>query len=237
MSTTDPERVGADIDALVRDSIDSREQRSATRVLLLSAGAAVALIAALVAALAVLHWSGAGPAELYLSPVLIIATVTLVMLLASLTLVFRRLELSDRNLALGLPEGSIRAVIALMLILLFFIMAIFLFGQVKQSSAQPRVLQGLSATAADAIPADQILARVPVSSNGQEAVYTVTLRSTVDPAVKDISGQLITTISTLVVAVSSFYFGTSAAGQARRRADADTDVSSDTTKPRPSARP
>src|SRR5580704_9374323 len=53
-----------------------------------------------------------------------------VALLASLTLVaigLSALGLSDKTQALGLPEGSIRAVIALSLTILFGIITIFLF--------------------------------------------------------------------------------------------------------------
>jgi hypothetical protein len=77
---------------------------------------------------------------------------------------------------LGLPEGSIRALIALGLILLFFILAVFLYADL------------LHGTPGNPGP------------HGSAGV--------------DIAKQLATTISTLVVAIASFYFGSSAVSQA-----------------------
>lgn len=59
-------------------------------------------------------------------------------LLAGLTLivtVFALYELADRKYALGLPDGSVRAVIALLLIVLFSTLTVFLTIRLKQTDA------------------------------------------------------------------------------------------------------
>jgi hypothetical protein len=96
--------------------------------------------------------------------------------LASLVVIFRRQGLANRDFALGLPDGSIRAIIALSLILLFAILAVFLY-----------IGQGGFGT--DSQPTD-----------GQT----------------DMAKQLVTTLSTLVVAIASFYFGSTTVEKAKR---------------------
>jgi hypothetical protein len=89
-----------------------------------------------------------------------------VALLASLTVVavvLAALNLSDPKGALGLPDGSVRALIALSLILIFTIVSVFLLWY-------------------------------PLAN-----------------AQSDLAKQILTTVSTLVVAVAGFYFGSRAA--------------------------
>ena len=60
--------------------------------------------------------------------------------LASLTcivVVFARLGLYDRSKALALPEGSIRALIALVLLIIFVIFANIVFGSLSTRRANP----------------------------------------------------------------------------------------------------
>lgn len=84
---------------------------------------------------------------------------------------YKTMGLSDLNYALGLPQGSVRAIIALSLILLFAITSNHLFNQI-----------GVGAKA-------------------------------------EFAKQLLTTISTLVVAIVGFYFGTRAVATARGAAE------------------
>ncbi len=59
--------------------------------------------------------------------------VVLVLLLTAVATLFSILELTDGKQALGLPEGSIRAVIALSLIVLFAILSIFLYNGISET--------------------------------------------------------------------------------------------------------
>ncbi|MDM0110019.1 hypothetical protein QTH97_34295 [Variovorax sp. J22R24] len=67
--------------------------------------------------------------------------------LALIAAVFQKLSLSDRTQALALPDGSIRAVIALALIVLFAIISIMLY----QSLAQPYEITPLTKEARDTV--------------------------------------------------------------------------------------
>ncbi len=138
--------------------------------------------------------------------------VTLLLYLGSVA--FHLLGLSNRNEALGLPEGSIRALIAMSLILMFAIIGISVF-QAGQAS-ETFVSEG--------VPADQLsrfdgsdvlrLVRVPATEEGAVDTFDVTVRSTMPDASHDFGLQLLTTVSTLVVAVSGFYFGSRAVNAA-----------------------
>jgi hypothetical protein len=120
---------------------------------------------------------------------------------------------------MGLPSGTIRAVIALLLIMLFFIAAIFLFNSTQNqvSTDQTRPLQGVTAERFATIPLDQIQSS-ETREEGETTVYDVVLYQ---PPVgtttsDDIAKQLITTIGTLVVAVAAFYFGANSVQAARK---------------------
>jgi hypothetical protein len=112
----------------------------------------------------------------YSLPLLIIGgVVAFLLVIGVLVLIYRRLGLTDRRFALGLPEGSIRAVIALTLILVFFVIALYMYISVANPAA------GAAAPSQDAVKFGQ---------------------------------QILTTLSTLVVAIASFYFGATSVAQA-----------------------
>ena len=69
----------------------------------------------------------------YLSTTLaiIFGTTTLISFLTVATIMFFRLRLTDRGEALGLPQGSVRALIALILIVIFAIMVIYMYADLK----------------------------------------------------------------------------------------------------------
>jgi hypothetical protein len=89
--------------------------------------------------------AGAGP-ELTLPLVVIVGVVVLLVTLALVAVTFSTLNMADSKQALGLPEGSVRAVIALMLLLVFAIAAIFLYSNVA-SSGKLRIAEKLNTDA------------------------------------------------------------------------------------------
>lgn len=139
-------------------------------------------------------------------PVLLIAgTGALLVGLAALVLVLAQLGLTGWRHPLGLPDGSIRAVIALLLIVLFFITAVFLYVDAGRGTS--RQLLGIDAQRLAAIPTEQIQdLRTSANASDKYDVVLVGMRS---GASTDIAKQLVTTVSTLVVAVAAFYFGSS----------------------------
>jgi hypothetical protein len=159
-----------------------------------------------------------GP-EAALSLVFVATAVVLILVVCTLTIVFKRLWLANRNEAMGLPPGSVRSIIALLLIMLFFISAIFLFNSTKNEPVESRTLSDLSLEQFQQIPADQILSSTTHVRRG-EAVYDVTLLpdSGNTTTSDDIAKQLITTVATLVTAVAAFYFGANSVASAHKAA-------------------
>lgn len=128
---------------------------------------------------------------------------------------------SDRGLARGehalaLPEGSVRAVIALSLVLLFAIVSIFLYGSMANGSTETiRNLTYNQARDLSMVPGAEV--QPPLPREGSEFAraeaantasrYEVTYRVPNSPASDDLAKQLIVLLGTLVTAVASFYFG------------------------------
>jgi len=156
--------------------------------------------------------------ETTLSVLLILGVIALIMALTVAAVVFHYLNLADPKQSLGLPEGSVRAVIALSLILIFMISSLFLYEQVDSNSA-PHIMvsQGLTQQQADAIPQADIAYINKTGGTGNTTLYDVgRIVPNTDKTSEDIAKQVITTVSTLVVAVSSFYFGAKTASPATK---------------------
>jgi hypothetical protein len=152
--------------------------------------------------------SGTGIVNEFGLPILTVAGAVLVLgAMALISLSFALFDLSDKAQALALPEGSIRAVIALMLIVLFAILAIYLYG----SMAAPRVGTAQNLTASGR---ETFIKNLPQGSFIGEAQtddrYTVYFRNDRNAASDDLAKQLIVLVGTLVTSLVSFYFGSRA---------------------------
>lgn len=158
-------------------------------------------------------------AEIFIGLFIIIAVSIMLILLFIMTTGFSFLNLTDKNQALGLPEGSIRALIALLLIAMFVIVGVYLFRSLGYP-ANIGTLSGLTAgdvsnlgsrvSSISPEPTLSVSAGTPIPPS----TYTVTLRADVTEDGSRMAFQLLTTIATLVVAVSGFYFGTNAVREA-----------------------
>ena len=174
------------------------------------------LAVALPSSLALLkHW-GVNFPENNLPILLISGTLAFVLSLALLVIVISALGLADPGHALALPEGSIRAVIALLLILLFFISAVFLYSNGRR--IEVKTLDSVSQATLDAIPPDEVAGVQPSEANKDRFVV---LRRLDTSASDDLATQLLTTIATLAVAVAAFYFGANSVLAARGGAAGD----------------
>jgi hypothetical protein len=176
----------------------------------------------------------------------VLAMVGVVLLLVSLALVsvaYAFFGLSDRTQALGLPEGSIRAVVALSLIVLFAILSVYLFERLA-TGGQLRTQSNLTAAEVQAflvanknlqevsvrkdVEAEAALDPRPVSSvvgqDGDAKRFKLSYRIPARNESDDFAKQLLVMIGTLVTAVSSFYFGarTESSGQEKPRGLAPT---------------
>ena len=143
-------------------------------------------------------------------PLIAIAGIVCLLLVSTLvTVIFAKFGLADKAQALALPEGSVRAVIALALVVLFAIISIFLFGTLATGEGSIRRLI-VSTAVADGIVSKsmqsdskvEILSVVP-----GKGTTTIRYRSRVSPEAADFAKQLLTLLGTLLTAVSSFYFG------------------------------
>jgi hypothetical protein len=149
--------------------------------------------------------------EIALTILLLAGVVALIAILVITVAVFAALGLSDRTQAFGMPEGSVRAVIALSLILIFAIMAVFLYNQLRETPTT--TITGLTQEQMAEIPAQEIIASRP--SEAGENLFDVQRRLERNETSEDFAKQLLTTISTLVVAVAGFYFGSKAVAAAK----------------------
>ncbi|MCP3976271.1 MAG: TIGR02594 family protein [bacterium] len=144
---------------------------------------------------------------------LIVGLVGLITALSALVAVFVRAGVTNKDAALGFPRGSVRALIALLLILMFAILAVFLYSSVREGETLESV------TRVDyqrLLAEDRVVSSRIVFDNAEDDLldkFNVTISS--DPQSTDIAKQLLTTLSTLVVALAAFYFGNRAVETAR----------------------
>jgi hypothetical protein len=146
---------------------------------------------------------------------------------------FSTLGLHDRNEALGLPAGSVRAAIALSLVVLFATIAIMLFQSLARPDGKVQRLEGLSEEdktlvlkqpgarvigvrkvacgPAGAPPAPAAAATTAAAPTVAAACFDVDLLATPGPEAVDVAKQLLTLIGTLMTSVTSFYFASRAA--------------------------
>lgn len=190
--------------------MDLNWKQGVTKVIVM---AAVVLLIVACLGVAISLYSGNRPLELTL-PLLIISGVMMLLVTLALTaFVFSGVELTDKSQALGLPEGSVRSVIALSLVLLFAILAVYLYSSM---SSRGRILEakGLTQEASTQLKQNllpgQFVFEQQVADNGKTTV-SVYYRETANPASDDFAKQLLVMIGTLVTAVSSFYFGSKTA--------------------------
>lgn len=139
----------------------------------------------------------------------VILASSLLLMLVAFTLVamaFKRAGLADDTEALALPPGSVRALIAFVLLLIFAMMSIFLFERVDRES---ETIEGVTAGQFEQLDlATVISAEVTATTPaGEPAVYTVLLERASNPAQQDLAKQLTTALITLVTALTAFYFG------------------------------
>ena len=151
--------------------------------------------------------------EIALTMLLLAGLVALMAALSIMTAVLGALGMSDRTHSLGMPAGSVRAVVALSLILIFAITSIFLF---RQLSNPPTVqIKGLTQAQLADIPGKEIVSSKP--SEVGESLFDVE-RRLANEASEDFAKQILTLIGTLVTAVAAFYFGAKAVESGARSA-------------------
>ena len=148
-------------------------------------------------------------------PLLVIAgLVSLIALLAVMAIAFKTVRLADQSQALGLPDGTVRAVIALSLILIFAVVTVYLFSD-------------LSST--DDVGSTSVSAAVTTSSPNLSPADT--RRASKLTASQDFAKQLLIMLGTLITSITSFYFGSKTATDMPRTSPATTSNDGSTNTP------
>jgi hypothetical protein len=176
-------------------------------------GGSAFLVGAMVFWVGTFLWYGKGNDEIYLPTIIITGVVFLLIVLGLLTFSFSVLGLANRDEPLGLPSGSVRAVIALMLLVVFAIVAIFVYSNVSSSGAVQKMSNVPKSDLESIKKQLEFIASIPDPKNAE--VSTVYYRNSVNRAAEDIAKQLIILLGTLVTAVSSFYFGSNSVSSAQ----------------------
>jgi hypothetical protein len=153
-------------------------------------------------------------------PVLaILGMLLLLIILAAVSVTFGHFGLSDKSQALALPQGSIRAVIALSLVVIFAILTVFLYGTLASGTQLQRNTVVPSFDRAEFLRTNPSVKDVVlISQDPTTKASTIALIVPVDPAGVDFGKQLLTLIGTLMTAATAFYFGAQTAAAAAAQA-------------------
>lgn len=160
--------------------------------------------------------------ELVMPLLLTVGVVLMLAALAAYAVVLHGAGLSgdSQGRALGLPEGSVRAVLALALVLVFAILSVFLFWQLQMPPGT--VSPGLTAEQIALLPAGTIRQITPVASSSPQ-VFDVVIQQPTAESATQVAQQLVTVLATLVTAVAAFYFGASTVKDAKTATEAAAD--------------
>ena len=109
---------------------DRKYERQAWYSAMTAVGLFVLLMAVAVGAIVILGLAHAGRFEFALPILLVVSVGAVFVTFAVLVPIYKRAELTDPKEALGLPRGSIRALIALFIIVMFMITTVFLDSRV-----------------------------------------------------------------------------------------------------------
>jgi hypothetical protein len=131
---------------------------------------------------------------------------------------YATLNLSNRSEALGLPAGSVRAAIALSLVVLFATLAVMLFQSLARPDGLVQRLDGLSDDDKTLLlrqPGVRVVgvqrAACGAADVSAPGCFNLQLQPTPGSDAVDLAKQLLTLIGTLMTSVTSFYFASRAA--------------------------
>lgn len=184
-----------------RSPRDSRERRAPYIHLY---GAAAILIVLLGAAAFMIWGLGVGGAGLYefALPILLILSVgAVVLVLGALIPIYKHAGLTTPTEALGLPPGSIRALISLFFIVMFVMTTVFLQRVVGGGTEHLEDLTDAQATAM--LGDDRVIGSERIGENN----WTLTVREPAGERTADFADRTFVTLSTLITALAAFYFG------------------------------
>src|SRR5579862_4739989 len=153
-----------------------------------------------------------------LSVVVLLGLALIVVLMIALAIVYSVLDLTVKSEALGLPEGSVRALIAFSLVTIFVLMAAFLYRNVSDLGPGTTITR-IPKAQIDELKKDFVVVAVPATkadgspdldTDGKTPLYQVKYFVRHNKDTDDFAKQIFTTLATVFVSVISFYFGSSA---------------------------
>jgi len=150
-------------------------------------------------------------AEVQVGMVIVVAVSALITLVFIMAAGFQALGLATERQALGLPQGSVRAMIALFLILIFVILSLYLFTTVAED-------KGGTTSTFEGLTTAQVVAlgfNVEEIKPNEAGTFDGKIRHGLPTEGRQLAQQLVTILGTLAAAVSAFYFGTTSVAGAR----------------------
>ena len=196
-----------------------------TRLFWLGVGAfIVILILSVIAASQLPHFDKA-PEALTLSTVILVGLALVVVLMVLLIVFYKVTGIEDGTQALGLPSGSVRALLAFCLVLMFVCLGVFLYQGVNApgvgkearvtqdelTSLQKRFSVVLSRPAPDKdVPASRLPNGTTVAAH-TDLQFDVTYFPDRSKEADDFAKLIFTQLATVFVTVIGFYFGSSTA--------------------------
>lgn len=166
-----------------------------------------------------------------ISAIVLVGIALTVVFMALLAIIYSVMGVENKDQPLGLPEGSVRSLLAFSLVLIFVCLAAFLFGEINRSTepAQGKTLSMVTGAELTDLKANFVVAAElaknadgkfiyeqtldPVSKQPKDDVqhplYSVTYYPKANKDADDFAKQIFTTLATVFVSVVSFYFGSS----------------------------
>ena len=161
---------------------------------------------------------------LTLSAVVLVGLALVVALMSVLVIIYSVLGVADATQALGLPEGSVRSLLAFSLVLMFVCLGAFLYNSVDNTTlisggesdriteAQLSELKSQFVVAYE--QARNANGSVETDNDGKTPLYHAKYFLKPNKDAGDFAKQIFTTLATVFVSVISFYFGSSTTSSA-----------------------
>lgn len=162
------------------------------------------------AALLLAHYGFTTRPEVVLTLVVLLGIVVLLVAIGAFVALLRGFDLADGRYALGLPDGSVRAILALGLLLVFSMISVFLYWD----AAHPGVLKsvGITPDQLAKLAAGSVISISPGATTGTFDVQTIVANQNA----QQLGQQLVTILGTLVTAIAAFYFGATSVASATK---------------------
>jgi hypothetical protein len=210
-----PSKPAQDQSAVPAEGPVKEHRNSSRRQLIVVVLLGMFIVACLLGAGIYLRGTENGAPALLLPLGLTLGVILLIAVLAAYAVILNGAGLAGKDAnALGLPEGSVRAVLALALLLIFAILSVFLFYQLENPPTD--VSRNLTAEQIGLLPPDRVVQIDPVPSSSP-ATFNVSLVAANQPATQ-LAQQIVTVLATLVTAVAAFYFGATTVKEANAAA-------------------